>query len=315
MSFVSSIFPQINHWSVVNHVCFRYNKTTIKRAGRHRKRIIMDENRIGQFIAQMRKENNMTQKDLANLLHITDKAVSKWERGLSCPDIALLTPIADILGVTTGELLNGKKEESTPETASKSVDNALYYAAETTKRKMVSFRNIAAAAFSASLLLGIAVCIICDIAITGKFTWSLYVISSCLFTWLICFPPIKYGTKGILCSFTVFSILLIPFLYVLSRIIGENTIMMPISIRVSLLSIAWLWCAYLICRRFRHKKLTAAAFSLLSAIPLCIAINVSLASILSEPPLDVWDIFSCILLALLAGALLFADSAKNRRQS
>lgn len=282
---------------------------------RHRKRITMDENRIGQFIAQMRKENNMTQKDLANLLHITDKAVSKWERGLSCPDITLLTPIADILGVTTGELLNGKKEESTIETASKSVDNALCYAAETTKRKIVSFRNIAATAFSAALMLGIAVCIICDVAVTGKFTWSLYVISSCLFAWLICFPLIKYGFKGIICSFTVFSILLIPFLYVLSRIIGENTIMMPISIRVSLLSIVWLWCAYLICRRFKHRKLAATAFSLLSTIPLCIAINVSLGSILSEPLLDAWDILSCILLALIAGALLFADSVKKHRQS
>ena len=62
----------------------------------------MDENRIGQFIAQLRKEKNMTQKDLAELLHITDKAVSKWERGLSYPDITLLTSIAGILGVTTG---------------------------------------------------------------------------------------------------------------------------------------------------------------------------------------------------------------------
>ena len=274
----------------------------------------MDENRIGQFIAQMRKEKNMTQKDLAEQLHITDKAVSKWERGLSCPDITLLTSIAGILGVTTGELLNGKREENTPKAAVGSVDDALLYAVKTTKRKIVSFQNIAAAAFSASLLLGIAVCIICDMAITGKFTWSLYVISSCLFAWLVCFPLIKNGTKGILCSLTAFSILLIPFLYVLSRIIGENTFMMPISIRVSLISIFWLWCVYLICRRLKNRKLMAVSFSLLSAIPLNFAINASLASILSEPPLDAWDILTCILLVLTAGALLFADSAGNRRQ-
>lgn len=274
----------------------------------------MDENRIGQFIAQMRKEKNMTQKDLAELLHITDKAVSKWERGLSYPDITLLTSIAGILGVTTGELLNGKREENTPEAAAGSVDDALLYAVKTTKRKIISFQNIAAAAFSASLLLGIAVCIICDVAITGKFTWSLYVISSCLFAWLVCFPLIKKGTKGILCSLTAFSILLIPFLYVLSRIIGENTFMMPISIRVSLISIFWLWCVYLICRRLKNRKLMAVAFSLLSAIPLNFAINISIASILSEPLLDAWDILTCILLALTACALLLADSAGNRRQ-
>ena len=69
----------------------------------------MGENKIGQFIAKLRKEKQMTQRELAEQLHITDKAVSKWERGLSCPDISLLTSLAGILGVTTSELLNGKK--------------------------------------------------------------------------------------------------------------------------------------------------------------------------------------------------------------
>lgn len=277
----------------------------------------MNENTIGQFIARMRKEKNMTQKELARQLHITDKAVSKWERGLSCPDITLLTSIADILGVTTSELLNGAKAEAVSparQNADSTVDKALFYAEKTSKKKMADFLNIAAAAFSASLLLGIAVCIICDMAITGHLTWSLYVISSCIFTWLVFFPLVKKGVKGIRICLVSLSVLIIPFLFVLSRIIGENTIMMPISIRVSLLSIVWIWLVYLLCRRFKQRKLIAAAFSLLSTIPLCIAINISLAAILSEPPLDAWDIFSCLLLALTAGALFLADSAKNRRQ-
>lgn len=74
----------------------------------------MSEIKIGQFIAQLRKERKLTQKELAAQLHITDKAVSKWETGLSCPDIALLTSLADILGVTTGELLNGQRSPSAP---------------------------------------------------------------------------------------------------------------------------------------------------------------------------------------------------------
>lgn len=291
-----------------------YNKAIHKACQTAQKEDSMDENRIGQFIARMRKEKNMTQKDLADRLHITDKAVSKWERGLSCPDISLLTSIADILGVTTGELLNGKKEENVTDSAQESVDNALCYAAKTTKRKIISFQNIAATVFSASLLLGIAVCIICDMAITGSFTWSLYVISSCLFAWLVFFPLIKNGTKGILCSLTALSILLIPFLYVLSRIIGEVPLMMPISLRVSPLSIVWVWCVYLIYRRFKSRKLIALSFSLLSAIPLNLAINISLAAILSEPPLDMWDILSCLLIALTAGALFLADFSQNRRQ-
>ena len=180
----------------------------------------MDENKIGQFIAELRKEKKLTQKDLAAQLHITDKAVSKWERGLSCPDITLLTSVADILGVTTGELLNGQRSETLSKDIEKTVDNALIYAEKSAKRKMVSFQNVLTISFSVLLLLGIIVCSICDMAISGTFTWSLYPISSCLFAWLVFVPLVKYGNKGIRCSLVSFSIIIIPFLYVISKIIG-----------------------------------------------------------------------------------------------
>ena len=55
----------------------------------------MDNVKFGQFIAKLRKEKNMTQKELAEKLHLTDKAISKWERGLSFPDIATLKPLSE----------------------------------------------------------------------------------------------------------------------------------------------------------------------------------------------------------------------------
>ena len=67
---------------------------------------------FGQFLTKLRKEKGLTQKQLAEQLYLSDKAVSKWERGLSLPDISLLMPLAKILGVTTTELLSGKKIES-----------------------------------------------------------------------------------------------------------------------------------------------------------------------------------------------------------
>ena len=66
--------------------------------------------KMAQFIAKLRKENKLTQKQLAKYLGVTDKAVSKWERGLSCPDISLLSKLSYTLGVTTSELLSGEKE-------------------------------------------------------------------------------------------------------------------------------------------------------------------------------------------------------------
>ncbi len=74
----------------------------------------MDNQRIGAFIRERRKEKELTQKDVAEALHITDRAVSKWERGLNAPDIALLEPLAELLGVTVGELIRGERLEETP---------------------------------------------------------------------------------------------------------------------------------------------------------------------------------------------------------
>ena len=74
----------------------------------------MEHIQFGAFIAQLRKEHQMTQRELAGLLHVTDKAVSKWENDQTCPDITLLPKLAQILGVSVDELLSGKAEPDVP---------------------------------------------------------------------------------------------------------------------------------------------------------------------------------------------------------
>ncbi len=66
---------------------------------------------IGTRIAQLRKEKNLTQEDVANKLGVSPQAVSKWENDMTCPDISLLPSLAFMLGVTTDELLTGKNED------------------------------------------------------------------------------------------------------------------------------------------------------------------------------------------------------------
>lgn len=273
----------------------------------------MDKNKLGRFIAELRKEKKLTQKDLAAQLHITDKAISKWERGLSFPDITLLTSVADILGVTTSELLNGQRCETPSKDIEKTVDNALVYAEKSAKRKMVSFQNVSATSFSILLLLGIFVCSICDVAISGTFTWSLYPISSSLFAWLVFVPLIKCGSKGIRCSLILFSIFIIPFLYVISKIIGDSGFIMPIAIKMSLFSIAFLWCVYLIFKGLRVHKVRAAAFSLSLVIPLCLAINFTLSKYIPGPMLDIWDVFSFGIIIIGIVVLFVVDYLRKRK--
>lgn len=69
----------------------------------------MDLIKIGKFIADCRKEKKITQSELAEKLYITDRAVSKWERGLSLPDADKMLELCDILDINVNELLNGEK--------------------------------------------------------------------------------------------------------------------------------------------------------------------------------------------------------------
>ena len=69
----------------------------------------IDKAKFGAFVAQLRKEKGLMQKELAEQLYVSDKAVSKWERGLSIPDVAILVPLAEILGVTVTELLECRR--------------------------------------------------------------------------------------------------------------------------------------------------------------------------------------------------------------
>ena len=69
----------------------------------------MDNEKFGKFIKKLRKEKGITQKELGEKLNITDKAISKWERGLSFPDITMLNILAEFFEIDVSELLNGEK--------------------------------------------------------------------------------------------------------------------------------------------------------------------------------------------------------------
>ena len=88
----------------------------------------MNQEKIGKFISELRKEKNMTQVDLATKLGVTDRAVSKWENGRCMPDLSLIRELCDELGITINELLSGERinkkdyEEKFEENILKTID-------------------------------------------------------------------------------------------------------------------------------------------------------------------------------------------------
>ncbi len=85
----------------------------------------MDNEKFGSFIKKLRNEKGLTQKDLGEKLNITDKAISKWERGISFPDIAVLNSLADFFEVDVSELLNGERGKKEKIDIDKKIEEAI----------------------------------------------------------------------------------------------------------------------------------------------------------------------------------------------
>ncbi len=272
----------------------------------------MNQTNIGKFIANCRKEKKLTQAQLAEKLNITDRAISKWETGKSMPDSSIMLELCEILGITVNELLSGEKvdmenyEERADEnliTLKKKDENNM------TKNMMISIL------FSVVSLTGIMVCLICDIAISGGLTWSQIPVSSIVFAWVISFPIIIMGKKGIIGSLISISVFTIPYLFLLSSFVKVKQVF-SLGAVLALISIVYLWIIYIIFSRIgKTKKLAALGIAFLSAIVLLFVINIVLSKTIAEPIFDVWDIMTVFILILLAFIAFICDYAKKRGQS
>lgn len=96
----------------------------------------MNQEKIGKFIAYCHKEKNMTQEELAQKLHLTDKAISKWENGRCLPDLSILEPLSKTLDVSINEILSGEKikEEELKDHTDKNIIDVVNYSDEKIKR-------------------------------------------------------------------------------------------------------------------------------------------------------------------------------------
>ena len=123
---------------------------------------------------------------------------------------------------------------------------------------------IISAIYTITMVISILVCCICDIATSGTLTWSLIVLSSILVTWIASFPVILLGKKGVLVAMVAISILIVPFMYILSILIKVNEVF-RIGAIVSIITLVLLWIIYILYYYLRAVKEFVC-------MPLCIVI-------------------------------------------
>ena len=273
---------------------------------------MMNQIEIGKFIAKCRKEKKLTQAQLAEKLNITDRAVSKWETGKSMPDSSIMLELCEILGITVNELLSGEKiDMENYEKYEKKVDENLIALKRKDENNMTK-NVIISILFSITLLTGIMVCLICNIAISGNLTWSLIPVSSIVFAWVISFPSIILGKRGIIISLISLSVFIIPYLFLLSSFLKVKEIF-SIGTVMAVISIIFLWIIVAIFSRIGEtSKLVILGITFLLAIPFMFIVNIILSKMIAEPIFDVWDMLSIFILLILAFISFLCDYAKKK---
>lgn len=104
----------------------------------------MNQEKIGKFILKLRKEKNMTQQELADKIGVTDRAISKWENGRGMPDLSLMKPLCDELGITINELISGENldKKEYKEKSDENIINTISYSDNKIKKTKTLFKVI-----------------------------------------------------------------------------------------------------------------------------------------------------------------------------
>lgn len=224
------------------------------------------------------------------------------------PDSSIMLELCRILGISVNELLSGEKIEM--ENITKRADETLLEL----KRKDENNLNkntVISIIFTVTMIMGIMVCCICDIATMGTMTWSLITLSAILFAWIISFPIILLGKRGILGGMLSLSIFIIPFLYVMSVLI-KNMAIFRIGWILSILTLIYIWTVYGVYSRFRNRKMLATGITFFLSIPFMFFVNMTLSKMLAEPMAAMWNIVSAFVLLVIAFSFMVGDYAYNR---
>lgn len=167
--------------------------------------------------------------------------------------------------------------------------------------------------FTSAVIAAMLVCYICDKAISGTLTWSLFPLSSLLLLWSAAIPVIHLGKQGVRPAMVIFSLLIVPFMYVLRLLTGVSEVF-RIGAVMSLFALVFLWGTYALYTRFSGRKRYATGILCLLSIPFLFLINATLSLMLGEAPEFVWDILTAIALLFTGCSLIRGARVRETRE-
>ena len=214
----------------------------------------MDNQKIGIFISELRKSKSMTQKELAEKLNVTDKAVSKWERGLGYPEITITPLLAEQLGISVNELLlgerlapeKGESKAAQPSHADTIISEVVEYVTKTKKQRAVRATGLAFTILSSAFLLAMFTCLLCNYAISRTFSWSLYVVGGEITAWLVITPLLLMKKHRFLVSIAGLTVSIVPLLLLIEYLCPVKNWVLPLALPIVILALVSLWASVLL---------------------------------------------------------------------
>ena len=206
----------------------------------------MNIEEIGLRIVNARKALHYTQKQLADILMVSDKAVSKWERGVGCPDVSLLIPLSEALHMSVEELISGQTEVS-EEQHKKTMQEIILY---TKKMAIEHSRGILKVCYllvMLGLFIGSGVALITEYFLFSTFTWSLITLVACIYAGCILSTLYLSKTKNIQKAVIVAGIGVLGLLYTIANVFFTTDWFIYQALPMAIISsvyaciIAWIW--------------------------------------------------------------------------
>lgn len=258
---------------------------------------------LGEKLQALRKQNGLSQEDLAEKLAVTRQTVSKWELNRSMPDLDFIARLSELFHVSADYLI--KDEMTTPEKLQ--VQKTPFRLTEKAKRHLLT-------ALSVSELIAVLVCLVCDYFTSEHLSWSLIAIAAMAAAWLVLLPLLTAKEKAVFKTLLAAGVVSFPLLAVLALLL-KNAVIFTLGSCIALVCILAVWVIYKIFCKFRACLWRALGFALLVILPVPVAITGLVAHFLPQMQIGLTStVFNSGITVILSLACFGADYLYSKKQ-
>ena len=253
---------------------------------------MQDKRNFGKYIAEKRKEKGLTQKELANKLYVIPTTISKWERGISYPDITVITNLCKELDISEHEFFTACNDEA------KNREKSEIRKYKIIKKWLFNIINF-------GYLMGIITCFICNLVIDHKLSWFLIVLLGILISFSITSLPFYLkNNKYKFCKISVIITILVYLLLFTINYVNSGNWLLESFLIASFVFI-FLWISILICTFTKIALYYKISISLFMLSFITIFTNQFCAKLLDIPNNDsnIPNIISAVIMIVIASYL------------